>query len=235
MTGEGSVPGRLPALPLSPHDPKRSFSGKPTSGKVPLIVKFTDKSVGKNITAWVWDFNGDGVTDGVEQNPGYTCIGKGNYNVSLIVRNAGGSGTMFKKNYIKVSQIEEPAADFKADKQSGNAPRTVKFTDTSKGNSITEWSWDFNNDGIIDSTQKNPTYTCAAAGKEAVKLVVTNAAGPDMEVKSDFMTVKDLQPPTVKKPIAVIFAFKTRGTPLMTVKFADQSLNIPTSRTWFLR
>jgi PKD repeat protein len=56
-----------------------------------------------------------------------------------------------------------------------------------------------------------------------------------MEVKSDFMTVKDLQPPTVKKPIAVIFAFKTRGTPLMTVKFADQSLNIPTSRTWFLR
>jgi len=91
-------------------------------------------------TAWAWDFNGDGVTDSVEQNPGYTCIGKDNYNVSLIVRKTGGPGTMFKKNYIKVSQIEKPVADFKADKQSGNAPLTVKFTDTSKGDSITEWS-----------------------------------------------------------------------------------------------
>ena len=132
-----------------------------------------------------------------------------------------------------MSQLEKPVADFKADKQPGNAPLTVKFTDTSKGDSITEWSWDFNNDGIIDSTQKNPTYTCAAAGKYAVKLVVTNAAGSDMEVQSDFITVKDPQPPTVKKPIAVIFAFKTWGTPPMTVRFADQSLNSPSLRTWF--
>jgi len=64
---------------------------------------------------------------------------------------------------------------------------------------------------------------------------VTNAAGPDREVKSDLITVKDLQPPTVKKPIAVIFTDKTRGTPPMTVRFADQSLNNLTSRTWFLR
>ncbi len=197
-------------------------------------MKFTDKSVGKNITAWAWDFNGDGVTDSIEENPSYTYTSKGNYNVTLTVTNAGGSNSKFKKNYIKVSQLEKPHADFKADKQSGDAPLTVKFTDKSSGDSITEYSWDFNNDGVIDSTEKNPTYTYSAAGNYAVKLVVTNAAGSDMEIKSDFITVKGgTQPPAGKKPIAVIFADKTGGTPLMTVKFADQSLNNPTSRTWY--
>jgi PKD repeat protein len=217
-----------------PAKPKAEFVGTPTSGKAPLTVKFTDKSIGKDITSWAWDFNGDGTTDSVEQNPGYTYTGKGNYNVSLTVTNAGGSNTMFKKCYIRVSQLEKPVADFKADKQSGNAPLTVKFTDTSRGDTITEWSWDFNNDGVVDSTEKNPTYTYSAAGKYAVKLVVTNPAGSDMEIKSDFINVKGGdQPPTGKKPVAVIFADKTWGTPPMTVKFADQSLNNPTSRTWY--
>jgi PKD repeat protein len=218
---------------VPPAAPKAEFAGKPTSGKAPLVVKFTDKSVGKNITAWAWDFNGDGVTDSTEQNPSYTYTSKGNYNVSLTVTNAGGSNSKFKKNYIKVSQLEKPSADFSANKQSGDAPLTVRFMDKSKGDSITEWSWDFNNDGTIDSTEKNPSYTYAKAGKYAVKLVVTNAAGSDMEVKSDFITVKGDTQPAGKKPVAIIFADKTWGTPPMTVKFADQSLNNPTSRTWY--
>jgi PKD repeat protein len=216
-----------------PAKPKAEFMGTPTYGKAPLMVTFTDKSIGKDITAWAWDFNGDGVTDSTEQNPGYTYSTKGNYNVSLTVTNAGGSSTRFKKNYIKVSQLEKPVADFKADKQSGKAPLSVKFMDKSKGDAITEWSWDFNNDGVIDSTEKNPTYTYSTAGRYAVKLVVTNAAGSDMEIKSDFISVKGDQPPAGKKPVAVIFADKTWGTPPMTVKFADQSLNNPTSRTWY--
>ena len=208
--------------------------GTPTSGKAPLTVQFTDKSIGKDITAWAWDFNSDGVIDSTEKNPSNTYASKGNYNVSLTVTNAGGSNTKFKKSYIRVSQLEKPVADFKADKQSGDAPLTVKFTDKSKGDAITEWSWDFNNDGTVDSTEKNPSYTYSAAGKYAVKLVVTNAAGTDMEIKSDYITVKGGdQPPAGKKPVAVIFADKTWGTPPTTVKFADQSLNNPTSRTWY--
>jgi len=217
-----------------PAKPKAEFVGTPTSGKAPLTVKFTDKSIGKDITAWAWDFNSDGVIDSSEKSPSYTYTSKGNYNVSLTVTNAGGSDTKFKKCYIKVSQLEKPVADFKADKQSGDAPLTVKFTDKSRGDAITEWSWDFNNDGTIDSTEKNPGYTYSTAGKYAVKLVVTNAAGTDMEIKSDYITVKGgEQPPAGKKPVAVIFADKTWGTPPMTVKFADQSLNNPTSRTWY--
>ena len=61
-----------------PAKPRAEFDGKPTSGKAPLIVKFTDKSVGKDITAWAWDFNGDVFTESSEQNPSYTYAAKGN-------------------------------------------------------------------------------------------------------------------------------------------------------------
>jgi PKD repeat protein len=217
-----------------PAKPRAEFVGTPTSGKAPLTVKFTDKSIGRDITGWAWDFNGDGVTDSTDENPGYTYNIRGTYNVSLTVTNAGGSDTKVRKNYIRVSQLEKPVADFRADKQSGKAPFTVKFTDKSRGDAITEWSWDFNNDGVVDSTEKNPGYTYSAAGTYAVRLVVTNAAGSDMEIKSDYITVRGGdQPPAGKKPVAVMFADKTWGTPPMTVKFADRSLNNPTSRVWY--
>jgi len=150
---------------VPPAKPTAEFIAKPTSGKAPLTVKFTDKSVGKNIIAWAWDFNGDGVTDSTDKNPTYTYANAGKYNVSLTVTNAGGSDTMEKAEFIRVNQLEKPTANFKANKQSGKAPLTVKFTDKSKGTGITEWNWDFNNDGVIDSTEKNPTYTYANAGR----------------------------------------------------------------------
>jgi hypothetical protein len=49
-------------------------------------------------------------------------------------------------------------ADFTAETTSGTYPLSVQFTDLSTG-SPTAWAWDFDNDGIIDSTEKNPEYT----------------------------------------------------------------------------
>jgi len=48
-------------------------------------------------------------------------------------------------------------ADFEADNTSGYYPSfEVNFTDLSLGN-IISWEWDFQNDGIIDSNEQNPT------------------------------------------------------------------------------
>ncbi|KQC10196.1 MAG: hypothetical protein APR55_09480, partial [Methanolinea sp. SDB] len=40
-----------------------------------------------------------------------------------------------------------PVADFTADVTEGDAPLTVQFTDASTGDGITDWAWDFENDG----------------------------------------------------------------------------------------
>lgn len=83
---------------------------------------------------------------------------------------------------------QAPNADFTASPRSGSAPLTVRFTDTSSG-SPTSWSWDFQNDGTIDSHAKNPSYTYTHTGSYSVKLRATNAFGSDNEIKSAYILV----------------------------------------------
>ena len=63
---------------------------------------------------------------------------------------------------------------------------TIQFTDTS-ANSPSAWVWDFDNDGNVDSTAQNPVYTYTSVGNYTVKLNVTNSAGSDEEIKTDYI------------------------------------------------
>ncbi|MEN6517880.1 MAG: PKD domain-containing protein [Methanospirillum sp.] len=89
-----------------------------------------------------------------------------------------------------------PDAAFSANVTNGTAPLAVAFTDNSTGDAITARVWDFTNDGTVDSTEQNPTYTYAAAGNYTVNLTVTNAGGSDSEVKTDYITVTEPATPT---------------------------------------
>lgn len=73
-------------------------------------------------------------------------------------------------------QADQPVASFTMSPVSGYAPLSVTFTDTSTG-SPTGWSWDFNGDGVIDSTIQNPTYVYTSPGLYSVTLVTSNASG----------------------------------------------------------
>lgn len=65
--------------------------------------------------------------------------------------------------------------EFTADLITGNAPHTVQFTDHSVGYpEITDWAWDFDADGIIDSHSQNPGWTYENPGNYSVTLTVSN-------------------------------------------------------------
>ena len=64
-------------------------------------------------------------------------------------------------------------ARFSASLTNGYAPLEVQFTDLST-NAPQFWRWDFNNDGWIDSTSQNPTYTFTKEGNHTVSLAVSN-------------------------------------------------------------
>jgi PKD repeat protein len=174
------------AVPAS-QPPVAAFTADVVSGTAPLTVNFTDQST-ETPTAWEWDFNNDGVVDSTMQNPSHIYGAAGTYAVKLTATNAVGSDSEVKTDYITVAAPPLPVADFKADVVSGAAPLTVQFTDLSTGNP-TAWSWDFNNDTVVDSAAQNPTYTYDAAGTYTVKLTVSNTAGSDPEVKTDYITV----------------------------------------------
>lgn len=76
------------------------FTASPVTGKAPLTVTFTDKST--DVYQWYWDF-GDKSTS-KDQNPVHKYTKAGKYTVSLTVKNAAGSNTVKKTNYITVNK-----------------------------------------------------------------------------------------------------------------------------------
>ncbi len=80
-------------------------------------------------------------------------------------------------------------ASFSADPLEGNAPLIVQFTDQSSMNPV-EWEWDFENDGIIDSYEQNPTWVYDEPGVYSVTLNVSDSLGStDSITKENYITV----------------------------------------------
>lgn len=78
--------------------PVAAFSASHTSGKKPLTVKFTDKST----DAYYWSWNFGDKTTSKDQNPEHKYTKAGKYTVTLTVKNAAGTNTAKKTNYIIV-------------------------------------------------------------------------------------------------------------------------------------
>lgn len=85
-------------------------------------------------------------------------------------------------------QVQAPVAGFTGSPRTGTAPLQVQFADTSTGDP-TQWQWDFNNDGTVDSTVQNPSFTYTNPGTYSVKFTVTNAGGADTMIRSGYITV----------------------------------------------
>jgi PKD repeat protein len=107
------------------------------------------------------------------------------------------------KTNLDVNQfytIEEPLperyllAQFDADTLEGVRSLKVKFTDNSMAdpnNPIISWKWDFDNDGIIDSEERNPTYhyTSEQDNKYTVRLIISNGTDEMLFSIQEYITV----------------------------------------------
>ncbi|WP_054865044.1 PKD domain-containing protein [Methanosarcina barkeri] len=207
----------LVAIKTPVKTPVASFKTSKSSGKAPLTVKFTDTSTGTP-TKWKWDF-GDG-SKSYHQNPVHKYSKAGVYTVSLTAKNAHGSNTVTKTDYVKV--IAKPVAVFSASPTSGKTPLKVQFTDTSTG-TPTSWFWKFG-DGSKSYLQ-NPTHKYSKAGTYTVSLIVKNAAGRNSVTKTKYIKV-------VTKPVAAFSASPTSGKTPLKVKFTDTSTGTPTAWKW---
>jgi len=79
--------------------PVAEFAANRTTGYPPLIVRLPNHSTGSP-AEWQWDFENDGIIDDNVPDPLHIFVLPGIYNVSLIVRNSGGSDPEIKMGYI---------------------------------------------------------------------------------------------------------------------------------------
>lgn len=180
-------------ITVTADKPVVKFMAEPTVGLAPLNVVFTNHTLGA-VNQWHWDF-GDGSLS-IEKNPVHTYISVGEYTVSLSASGPGGSDSVTRPNYIKVTE-KMPMVKFRAAPTSGPAPLDVTFTDDSLG-AITAWHWDFG-DGVT-SNQQNPSHTYTGVGNYTVNSTVSGAGGSNSLSRPGYIQVIESPTPTPEPP-----------------------------------
>jgi len=83
-------------------------------------------------------------------------------------------------------------SNFLADAMINETNSPINFTDISVHDPLFEivsWQWDFDNDGVIDSEEQNPTWTYDEAGVYDVVLITTTAGDVDTLLMEDFIFI----------------------------------------------
>jgi len=144
--------------------------------------------------AYLWNF-GDATTSTVE-HPSKAYSAVGDYTVSLTTttfrQGTTQEGTDSETKNLFITVADVPIVDFSVDFAQTYVGNDVMLTDLSNGNNLTisNYSWDFDDNGSPDSTVASPTASYGTTGFKDVRLTASNAAGSSNELKNDFVEVR---------------------------------------------
>ena len=103
------------------------------------------------------------------------------YGTGCCPQNSTGSGKLIKVSYTGEVTNSAPIVELSVDRTDGSLPLTVNFssegTTDADGDFPLSYSWDFNSDGIADSTEENPSFTYTSSGNINAQLVVEDGNG----------------------------------------------------------
>src|SRR5690606_28148265 len=93
----------------------------------------------------------------------------------------------------------------------GGTPLTVLFRDASveANGTISAWAWDFDDDGTVDSTERNPSHVFTTEGTFSVSLTAHGEFGPATATKVGFVTV------TAPGPLVANFTSIVTASPIV--------------------
>lgn len=119
---------------------------------------------------------------------------------------------------INITDSGIPIQSFSSSSTSGKVPLTVTFNDTSIIKSD-KWYWDFESDGKIDSTQKDPVYVFTHTGTYSVNMTVHNSNGNFSCIKT--IEVNPFTTDILNKPYWFLYNHLNKLIP-MSVLFRNQ-------------
>ncbi len=189
----------------------------------PISLRLINTSNGV-IDSIVWSLNGADLQPDSDGNATTEILEAGDYLVQLAVAGPGGSDTI-SQSIIVSAPIQAPVADFVAEPSRGNAPLTVSFSNRSQ-NADVGYEWDFQNDGIVDSTESDPVWTYQTAGDYSAQLRAVGDGG------AAALVVQIVVDPPVASPLALIAADTTSGDAPLQVNFSNQSTGQVDSYQW---
>lgn len=99
-----------------------------------------------------------------------------------------GGSDLISTQSITITRKNQISVDFNASMTSAQEDSTVNFTDTSTGDLI-GWNWDFDHNGVVDSTQQNPSWVYPDPGLFSVSLKVSDGVTEMTEIKNFLMSI----------------------------------------------
>ena len=200
--------------------------------EVGVPITFTDNSVptkGTTIVSYLWEFGDAEGSTSSEKNPTFTYKKDGIFTVKLTVID---SNNLKSTSQQKVNIINPTKADFTLEKDEYFMGDVVNFIDasTTKGSTtIVAYKWEFADEALSTSTEKNPSFVYKKEGSYPVKLTVTDSYGLTASITKSV----SIQDPT--KMIATVWtsalggAIKGGSSPAMSpdgsVVYMMRSLN----------
>jgi PKD repeat protein len=181
MTGTGAG-GAAGVAPNAAFTGNTVFAPSTLSGPAPFNVVFRDTS-GGNPTSWLWEFH-DGTPDSFAQDPlDHVFTVPGTYIVTMTAINAYGSSTASMGITVTAASV----VDFTSNKQSGNAPLAVTFTQNSAPGG-TAYAWTFGT-GEGTGSGASVSHTYNTPGTYTVALTVTYPTGNVTNTKTNYISV----------------------------------------------
>jgi gliding motility-associated-like protein len=139
------------------------------------VVNFTNNTTiaSGNIISWAWNF-GNSNTSALQNPASESYPTEGTYNVSLTVTS---DYNCVSNLVLPVIIHPVPVAAFTFTNECfGSATNFIDNSTVTTG-TITQWDWDFQNNGTVDNTAQNPTNGYPSAGTYTAELLVTTALG----------------------------------------------------------
>jgi len=165
---------------------------------VPILFQASvSQSQTSSALVYLWDLNGDGLTEEetVEPRIVHSFLENGVYEVSLIVASTEREEAA-KSSVTVVIENRAPNALFSAPPVLGgeDQDRSVRFTDASsdRDGSIVAWSWSFGDRS--ESTAQHPTHRYERAGTYTVTLRVTDDDGDVSSPATRTVVVENASP-----------------------------------------
>ena len=182
-----------------PVAPVASFTADHSGyvGVEPQAISFTDTST-NTPTAWGYnmtELNGTRIQFSTSASPSQDFY-SGNWSISLIASNGGGSDISTQVTWVNVTPYTSPPAptvDFTATNTTGDTPLVVHFTDLSTPANTTSWYWEYG-DGGTDTSQ-NPNHIFTTPGVYFVNETACNDFGCDYHLKPSYITANAPPPP----------------------------------------
>jgi PKD repeat protein len=163
--------------------PTASFEYSPQGPDVSQTINFDASSSSDpdgNIQSYSWSF-GDGTTaGGVTESHSYTSSDK--YAVTLTVTDDEGAVDTATQTVSVggTSSNSPPTASFEYAPNSPNVSDTIEFDGSASSDpdgSIQSYEWDFNGDGVTDSTGEKTSHSYSGSGDYTASLTVTDDEG----------------------------------------------------------